>query len=577
MKKTIRIILPIILVLAIILCTAWYLLIYDRSFTQEMLLIGARHFDSVGKHNISGWLYDIAYRNTGDHTSIAIELAEQHKRDGNYTKAEYTLTKAIADGGSIELYIALSKTFVEQDKLLDAVAMLNNVTNPEIKEQLDQLRPAAPTCSPDPGSTGAYHTSYITVSLRAETGTLYANPYGEFPSIERDLYTDGIQLVDGENIIYAVAVDENGLVSPAAVFGFTVGGIIEELIFEDAVIEKYIRDLLNVGEDTVIYTNDLWNIEQFTVPAGATSLADLKHFLFLKDLTIENCVGGQIQFISKLNELTHLTIIGTPITAEELPLIGNLPNLVELTLNDCRLSTVSGLENAVNLTYLDLGNNTIRNIEPLSAMSKLQFIDLQHNALNDLTALSSLYELSSLNVAYNMLMTLSPVCNITTLVTLDAGHNSIIDLNGLQNLTELEHLNLEFNSVADVAPIAACKQLTYLNISNNTVVDISSMSELVSLATFNFSNNQVSRLPEFSKDSLLVHIDGSHNLLDSLDALEGLTRLNNVYMDYNSDISSVECLANCPVLIQVNVFGTRVTKVSSLTSQSIVVNFNPTQ
>ena len=150
MKKAIRIILPLILILAILICTGWYLLIYDRSFTQEMLLYGARHFDSVGKHGISGWFYDIAYRQAGDHASVAIELAEQHKEDGNYTKAEYTLTKAIADGGSIELYIALSKTFVEQDKLLDAVNMLNNVTNPEIKAQLDTLRPQAPICSPDP-------------------------------------------------------------------------------------------------------------------------------------------------------------------------------------------------------------------------------------------------------------------------------------------------------------------------------------------------------------------------------------------------------------------------------------------
>jgi hypothetical protein len=57
--------------------------------------------------------------------------------------------------------------------------------------------------------------------------------------------------------------------------------------------------------------------------------------------------------------------------------------------------------------------------------------------------------------------------------------------------------------------------------------------------------------------------------------LGGLKNLNNVVMEYNEEISSVRALAKCPNLIQVNVFGTKVRDVSSLTDQSIVVNYNP--
>jgi hypothetical protein len=46
-------------------------------------------------------------------------------------------------------------------------------------------------------------------------------------------------------------------------------------------------------------------------------------------------------------------------------------------------------------------------------------------------------------------------------------------------------------------------------------------------------------------------------------------------MEYNEEISSVKALAKCPNLIQVNVFGTKVRDVSSLTDQSIIVNYNP--
>lgn len=576
MKKAIKIIIPLILILAIIACVGWYLFVFDREFTRDMLLYGARYFDSTGNHTISAWFYDRAYEQAGDNDSVAIELAEQHLRDKNYTKAEYTLSKAISDGGSVDLYIALSRIYVEQDKLLDAVTMLNNVTNPEIKAELDSLRPSIPTCSPDPLSTGAYHTQYITVTLSAESGTLYANPNGEFPSVNEDLYENGITLVDGENIIYAVTVGENGLVSPAAVFGFTVGGIISKIEFVDPAIENSIRNILNAGSSTVLHSNDLWEITEFTVPADATSLEDLKHLLFLQKLTIQSSVSGQLSNIANLSDLTELYITDTVVNNDELLLIGNLPKLEKLTLNGCRLSTISGLENCINLTHLDLGNNTLRNITPIEKLTKLQSLNLEHNALNDLSVISSLSNLVNLNVAYNSLSTLSPLCSISGLLKLEASHNALIDIDGFQQLNVLEYLDVSFNSIADLSPLSASKNLTFLNVSDNTLVDISMLSGLNNLSDFNFSNNQVAELPKWTSDSLLVNINGSHNLLESLDALAGLQRLNNVFMDYNTEIDSVECLAGCPVLIEVNVFGTKVKEVSSLTSQSIVVNFDPT-
>ena len=107
MKKFFKVLIPIILIFAIIACIGWYLFIYDRDFTRDMLLEGARFFENQGNRGISSWFYDQAYIQASDNDAVAIELAEQHKRAGNYTKAEYTLTKAITDGASAELYVAL--------------------------------------------------------------------------------------------------------------------------------------------------------------------------------------------------------------------------------------------------------------------------------------------------------------------------------------------------------------------------------------------------------------------------------------------------------------------------------------
>lgn len=573
MKKFFRIALPIIMVLAILICLGWYLFSYDREFTRDMFLYGARYFDERGNLAVSSWFYDRAYDQVGDNDDVAIELANQHIADGNYTQAEATLSKAIEDGGGIKLYIALSKTYAQQDKLIDCVSLLNSVTNPEIKAQLDEMRPAAPVAAPEPG----FYNQYISVTVTAETGTVYVNPNGEYPSVKTDVYTAPVPLVAGENTLYALAVDENGLVSQLSIFGYTINGVIEQVEFADSAVEDHIRELLGVEDSHEIYTNELWEITEFTVPAAARVYEDLKHLPFLETLTIQDGPAESLAVLSSLSKLTHVAITDTNVSAEDLTVIGALPKLEKLTLSGCSLSTTAGLEKAAGVYYLDLSNNTIRNISALSSMQSLREIYLQNNALTDLSSLSSIKTITTLNVSGNALTSLSPVCGILALTWLDASNNQIVNLEQIGKLTNLQELYLSKNLLTDISGLDACTALKVLYLDNNQLTDISAVGALTKLAMFTFASNQVTELPAFTADSELVEINGTSNLLESLDALEGLKYLNSVFMDYNENIESVECLAGCPKLIRVDVYGTKVTEVKMLTDQSIVVNYNPVQ
>ncbi len=573
MKKFFRIFIPILLILAIILCVGWYLFEYDREFTRDVLLSGARYFDRNGNTALAGWFYDRAYEQAKDNDAVAIELADQYKADGNYTQAELTLSRAIEDGGGVELYTALCKTYIEQDKILDAVKLLNGITNTETKALLDAQRPAAPTASPDPG----FYNQYISVSVSGEGGTLYVNPVAEYPSVNQAPYAAPVVLGDGENTIYAVVVADSGLVSPLSIFGYTVGGIIEEVTFSDAAVESLIRQRIGADADDVLMSNELWGITEFEMPAEATSFADLKYMPFLEALTITGGPAGQLEVLSSLTTLEKLSITGVSVNTLELDVIGSLSKLKELTLNGCNLSTISPLEDLTELTYLDLGNNTLRNIEALSGMTKLTELNLQHNALTDLTALSALTSVTKLDLSYNNVTDLTPICGITALTWLDMSNNQLTSITNIAILTSLKHLNLGYNTISDVSVLTELLALEELTISNNVITDISNLSTLTGLTYLNFASNQVTALPAFSEDSALITIDGSHNLLTKLDPLGGLKQLNNVFMDYNEEISSVECLAKCPLLMMVNVYGTKVTEVEMLTDQSIIVNFNPVQ
>ena len=573
MKKVLKVLLPILLAVVILACSVWYIFVYDREFARDALLSFARYSENNGNHEISNWFYDLAYSHSTDNTQVAIELAEQYKKSGNYTKAETTLFKAISDGGGKEVYIALSQTFVEQDKLLDAVTMLNNITNPQIKEEIAALRPAAPVPSPDPG----FYSQYFSVTLTAENCKIYYGKDGIYPSIQNTLYTDPISMEDGENNIYALAIAENGLVSPLSVLKYTIGGIIEKVDFVDPAIASKMHEQLALSPEKDIYTNDLWTVKEFSVPKEAKVYDDLAHLAFVEKLTIENAVGTELGALSGLSNLTSLQITNSSVSADVLAAIGALPKLKELTLSNCSLTSISGLHGATGLVYLDLSNNTIRNISALSNLTNLETLLLDHNALNDLSAISGLTALKTLNISSNAIISLAPLEKLNGLVSLDADTNAITDISGVGSLSALKTLDLQANKLTSVSALSSCTALEDLNISGNTLSDISPLVKLTGLLYLNFSNNQVTTIPTFPKNCSLVTINGNNNQISSLAPLSGLQSLNKVYMDYNAQISSVKDLASCPRLVEVNVYATKVTSVNVLTDQSIIVNYNPVQ
>lgn len=575
MKKAMKVLLPILLLIAIIGCTVWYLFVYDRDFTRDVLLSQARAAERRGNHSLAAWFYDKAYAQADQDEDVAIELADQYKSAGNYTKAEYTLTNAIADGGSARLYIALCRTYVEQDKLLDAVTMLNNIADPAVKAELDARRPAAPTVDQAPG----FYTQNISVAVTSDSGTLYVTSDGSYPSTAGAPYSEPITLPDGETTIYALSVSAEGLVSPMSIFGYTVGGVVREVSFADGAIEAAVRTALGVDANHTLFTNDLWGITEFVMPEDAAVYEDLSLMPYLKTLTIRGGVTDELHCICSLTALEELNLENCRPDASLLAAIAALPELQRLALRNCGLSNISALSSAQSLVRLDLSENSIRDLSALSSMQQLSQLKLSHNALTDLNALSALVNLTSLDVSYNSLTSITPICGLRSLTRLDFGNNSVAALGTIDNLTSLTYLCAEHNALTDVIQLAACTELTELDISDNSIVDIAPLASLKKLARFDFSYNQATALPALPKDCALVTVDGSYNAVESLEPLGGLANLNKVVMDYNEAISSVACLADCPNLYEVSVFGTRVSDASELNwnNQGVIVRFDPTQ
>ena len=566
-------IIPLLLVALIITSAVWYMLVYDRSTVQDFLNAQARNSAKNGHFNTATWFYNLSFQLSDKDQDVAIELADIYRSAGNYTKAEYTLTNAIANGATTELYVALSSTFVEQDKLLDAVTMLDNVPDPTIKAELDAMRPAAPQADLAPG----FYSEYVSLNITAPSGTLYVTTDGQYPTVTAQPSNGVVTLEGGETKVYAISVADNGLVSPVSIFNYTIGGVIEDVTLADPALDALVRQELSLSADAVISTKDLWSIRELTVPAETTTLEDLRYFVTLEKLTIDGKSIADLSMLSGMAQLKELTLSNCVLSAP-LSVLEDLKSLERLTVSGCGVSSLEDLASATGLTALDLSGNAIGDVSALSGLTGLETLDLSGNAIKDVSPLSALTGLAALDLSGNALSSVAPLSGCTKLNRLDISGNQVTDLTALGSLLSLTELYAGSNALTNVGGLTGCTSLSKLDVSKNQITTLEGIAGMSSLTELNFSNNQVASIPDFGEESLLVRLVGDYNQLTDISALYGLPNLNDVLLDYNAELSDVSALESCPLLSQVNVYGTAVS-VDSLTGMidmGIVVNYDPT-
>ena len=551
MKHALKIILPIILILALIIGACCFFLIARRDLTESIFVYWGEHFYEAGRYSRAVSFYKAAMHFAPKDADLAIRLADAYKKSGNYTKAEYTLVSAITQiPDSVQLYVALSKTYVEQDKLLDAETMLGRITNDAVRTQIDALRPAAPVIEPESGN----YSEYIDVTVTGASGTVYAVCNSDFPASEQDVYTGPISLEAGESKIVALSVAENGLVSDAVYAGYTVGNVVEEVKLADAGMDAYVRELLGKTAGSAIMSDELWAVEELDLPDTVASLEDLPYFTGLHSLSLHHGTGLDLSVLSQL------------------------PTLRALDLSGCTLSTaaMNTIVTLSELTSLNLSGCAVAEIDALIGLQKLETLDLSNNTVSDLTALSALLALRELNLTNNPITSLSNLKNCTELETLYAGQCAITRIAGLADHTKLKTLVLSGNKITDISALAGCTAIETLDLSGNSISDISVVSGFKKLVDLNVSSNQITDLPQFDADTPLWHVDISHNQIESLAGLEGNLAVNFINADYNR-VKSVAKLESCIMLVRMNLWDNPVDadEVKQLQDIGILINYNP--
>lgn len=550
MKHVLKVLIPLVLVVAIAAGAAWYFLSYRPDLTCAFYVNRAEAAISQGRYSRAVKCYSRAWDLYPEDTSLAISLANAYKLDGNYTKAEYTLVSAITEmPDCLDLYLALSKTYVEQDKLLDADQMLSRTANEDIQAQLDELRPEAPVIQPESG----YYTEYIDVSLSYSGDAAYLSTEGAYPSLDGDLYTGPVTLDAGESTVVAIVVSEDGLVSKAVTAGYTIGGVIEEYTFTDPAVESAVRSILGKEADDPVMTDEMWSLTTLELTSDVRDLSDLSICRGLTNLTIHDVYGIDFSILSELTALETLDLSNCTVSSGGLKAIGTLKNLKTLKLSNCAITDVSSLATCTSLQVLDLSGNVISDISPLSALTALTDVNLSGNTIGSIASLASATGLTRLDITSNQVASLTPLSNKSALTELLASQNSISDLTPLSTCTALETVELSNNSISDLTPLAG----------------------LTALVNLEANQNSIATLPDFSAATALSQVSLSNNALTDVSGFSGLPYLNYLDIDYNN-VSDLLPLLDCRNLVQVNAFANPITEVSELQEHGVIVNYDPT-
>ncbi|KAG2242493.1 hypothetical protein Bca52824_095664 [Brassica carinata] len=179
------------------------------------------------------------------------------------------------------------------------------------------------------------------------------------------------------------------------------------------------------------------------LPDSLRSFSAVSSFLHLSGL-----------FLARLVNLTDLTVSSVPVSTSGLfVILGNMHDVVSLTISHANLSGNIPKTFHSNLTFIDLSDNLIKGSIPTSItlLSSLKALNLSSNSISGEIpdSIGDLISLKNLSLSSNKLSGPIP--------------------DSISSIPELTHLDLSGNQLNGTVPrfISKMKSLKYLNLANN--------------------------------------------------------------------------------------------------------------
>lgn len=440
--------------------------------------------------------------------------------------------------GAESLYLAKAALLAETGRIGAAADFLSNIKDTYINKKIQSSRPGDLNYSPLQGKYGKTQK----VTLQAKEGeTIYYTLNGEDPTLASAVYKEPIT-VSTTSTLTAIAVNQEGLVSPRLKLTYEIDNANEAIEFTDRKIEKMVRKALDrtTGNLYAAQLASLTELNNDEVEGDIRSLKDLEYLPHLQTLRINNeLLIEDYTPLSSLSELRILSMAGCALSDTDLSYISNLTLLTELSINDNKITSLRDLDHLSELVFLNACNNKLNTTVDLAAFPRLNYLHLSDNNLYDLSGLAGLGEL----------------------LYLDISNNSVSDLSPLADLPKLEELLLRGNRPDNVKALSKLPALSRLDLSACGLASLSVVNDCMALTALTAEDNKIASLSTFQKQVTELYISG--NPLADLSPLRAQTGLVTLEAA-NTKIMSVTCLADLKTLVTLNIANTAVVDATML-------------
>ncbi len=364
------------------------------------------------------------------------------------------------DDTQTDAYVKLAELYMRLDRLEEARELLDTAADKVDDEEIIVLRTIT---RPEPPSVsheeGAYEERIrVALTPAEETHTIYYTLDGTEPTAESLVYTEPLILRNGETTIRAIAMNSMGYSSDIAAYVFDIR--IEDVLvtLEEPVIERIIRNKLQLPYNEPIYNDDIEQItelyivgnqvqagenvfsvfleeDQYSVDGRSykppyergeiATLNDLRYMPFLERVAVAYQPQLDISGLAACGGVRELSLVGDGLGNSDLGVVGRMSQLTKLNLGWNGISDISSLSGLSNLTVLSLWGNEISSIQPAGGLTQLVYLDFSDNQVNDIQAVSGLVKLQQLWMYHNQVSDIGAVSGLEALQVLMVRDNPI--------------------------------------------------------------------------------------------------------------------------------------------------------
>ena len=191
---------------------------------------------------------------------------------------------------------------------------------------------------------------------------------------------------------------------------------------------------------------------------GITDLTELADFENLQSLTLNQCIIDSLDGIENLKNLKTFVCVGTSVDITPLIESGN-DGLQALLLTSVSVKDVDALLEAFpNLTNLRLRSTGIEGEVDFEKMEKLTNLDLASNQITKLKIQAP--KVTDLNMSGNKLEDISSITGLTNIVYLNLNYNPLENIDGISKLQSLEEIRLMGVDLEDLTELSKIDSFT---------------------------------------------------------------------------------------------------------------------